>query len=40
MICFKTWGVNTGNSSANINWRRMFIDRPHVVFNGKNNDDI
>ncbi|CAF1415951.1 unnamed protein product [Adineta steineri] len=34
MICFKTWGVNTGNSSVHINWRHMFINRPHVVFNG------
>ncbi|CAF4437690.1 unnamed protein product, partial [Rotaria sp. Silwood2] len=33
MICFKTWGVNTGNSSTNINWRHMFINRPHVAFN-------
>lgn len=35
MICFKTWGVQTGNPSATINWRHMFINRPHVVFNGK-----
>ncbi|CAM4761420.1 unnamed protein product [Rotaria magnacalcarata] len=34
MICFKTWGVQTGNPSTNINWRYMFINRPHVVFNG------
>lgn len=35
MICFKTWGSQTGNPAANINWRYMFITRPHVVFNGK-----
>jgi len=34
MICFKTWAGQTGNPSANINWRHMFINRPHVVFNG------
>lgn len=34
MICFKTWGLNTGNPSANINWRHMFINRPHVAFHG------
>jgi F-box protein 9 len=35
MICFKTWGVNIGNLSVNMHWRDMFINRPHVVFNGK-----
>jgi F-box protein 9 len=35
MICFKTWTGQTGNPSANINWRHMFINRPHVVFNGR-----
>lgn len=34
MICFKTWGTQTGKPLSNTNWRHMFIHRPHVVFNG------
>ncbi|CAF0918661.1 unnamed protein product [Adineta ricciae] len=33
-ICFKTWGIHIANASTNINWRHMFINRPHVIFNG------
>jgi F-box protein 9 len=36
MICLKTWSTHTGNPAAVIKWRHMFINRPHVVFNGKN----
>ena len=35
MVCLRTWGAHTGNPMAQINWRHMFINRPHVVFNGK-----
>ena len=40
MICFKTWSAQTGNPSAHVNWRHMFINRPHVVFNGREKLEI
>lgn len=34
MICWKIWGGQTGNPHAHVNWRSMFINRPHILFNG------
>lgn len=34
MVCRKIWGLQTGNPHAHVNWRHMFINRPHILFNG------
>ncbi|CAG2211622.1 FBXO9 [Mytilus edulis] len=33
-ICSRTWGPNTGKLRKYVSWRNMFINRPHVLFNG------
>ncbi|PVD32500.1 hypothetical protein C0Q70_07939 [Pomacea canaliculata] len=33
-ICLKIWGKNCGSSKKYGTWRRMYLDRPHLLFNG------
>ena len=32
---FRTWGSSTGKLRKYVSWRNMFINRPHVLFNGR-----
>ncbi|XP_064597045.1 F-box only protein 9-like [Liolophura sinensis] len=32
--CLKIWGVNTGKSKKYGGWRNMYIERPHLRYNG------
>ncbi|KAK7091378.1 F-box only protein 9-like [Littorina saxatilis] len=32
--CVRVWGKNCGSSKKYGSWRRMFLDRPHLLFNG------
>lgn len=32
--CHRMWGTNCGSSKKYGGWRRMFIHRPHLMFNG------
>ncbi|KAK6168239.1 hypothetical protein SNE40_022107 [Patella caerulea] len=34
LICHKIWGQNCGKLKKYGCWRKMYIDRPHVLFNG------
>ena len=33
-VCHRTWGSSTGKLRKYVSWRNMFINRPHVLFNG------
>lgn len=33
-VCLRIWGKNCGSSKKYGSWRRMFIERPHLLFNG------
>lgn len=34
LICFRTWDMNMDNPNKYGSWRNMFIQRPHLAFNG------
>ncbi|XP_063244139.1 F-box only protein 9 isoform X2 [Bacillus rossius redtenbacheri] len=34
LACVRVWGVHCGGLTNYESWRRMFIDRPHLQFNG------
>jgi len=34
LICQRVWGVNCGSAKDYKSWRNMFLERPHLRFNG------